>query len=119
MNAPLDDCVTIAHSDLRIAAVIISGRLREASAEQQRLTLVDELLRLESNLGRALAEHARHALSESRGSRTTWDVAADGEQVYAALQQYAVTLQQVAIEYRTLAASVGTVESETATDHTP
>ena len=112
----MEDRIAIEHSDLRIAAVVISGRFREASAEQQRLTLVEELLRLESNLGRALAEHARHALSESRGSHSKWDVAADSEQVFAALQSYAVALQRIASKYRTLAALVDTIESESATD---
>ena len=112
----MEDRVTIAHSDLLIAAIVISGRFRDASAEQERLTLVEELLRLESNLGRALAEHARHALSESRGSHSKWDVAADGAQAFAALQSYAVALQRIASKYETLAAPVDTIEHQSATD---
>ena len=115
LSAPMDQRVTIARDDLRVAAVVVSVRFREPSAEQRRLILVDELLRVESNLGRVLAEHARHALSESRGSHSTWDVLADAEQVFAVLEQYEATVQRIAGEYRALVASIMTREHETAT----
>ena len=88
LHGSLDERSTIARHDLRIAAVVVSVRLGEPLAEQQRLTLVDELIRVESSLGRELAEHARHALSESRGTHSKWDVVADAEAVYAALERY-------------------------------
>lgn len=116
MNAPADDGVTIGRSDLHIAAIVISGRFREAEAEQQRLALVDALLRMESDLARALAEQARHALSESRGSHSTWDVAADSEEVYAALGRYADALQRIASRYQSLAASADTIEGAAVRD---
>ena len=116
LNAPMDQRVTVARDDLRVAAVVVSVRLPEPSAERRRLILVDELLRVESNLGRVLAEHARHALAESRGSHSTWDVVADAEQVFAVLEQYESTVQRIASEYRALVASITTEEGETATD---
>lgn len=116
MSTPADDDVTIGRSELHIAATVISGRFREPSAERQRLALVDELLRLESNLGRALADHARHALSESRGTHSTWDVAADSADVYVALQRYAEVLHRIAARYRSLAASARASDTGPTTD---
>ncbi len=118
MIPPSDEGVTIARNDLRVAAIVVSVRLREPLAEQQRLMLVDELLRVESNLGRALAEHARHALSEARGSHSAWDIMADAEQVYAALERYEATVQRIASEYGSLVASITTNGSDAPTNPT-
>ena len=112
MTEPAGECIGIARSDLQLAAIVISVRLDDAMAEQQRLMLIDELLRMERDLGSALGAHARHALSESRGSRSTWDVMADSEQVYGALARDALTLQRLARDYRALASSVDPKRSE-------
>ena len=96
------EAVRIARTTLRIAAAAVSVRLRDPGAEQRRLALIAELLRLESNLGRALGEHARHSLSESRGSHSTWDVVAEAEEVFVALEQYGAVLQAVARAYGAL-----------------
>ena len=115
MTTPTDGQVTISCTDVRIAALVASIRVREPGAEQRRLILVDELLRVERNLARVLGEHARHALSESRGSHSTWDVAAEAEEVFTALEGYAATLQLVVGEHRSLIASRSTDGIEPAT----
>ena len=106
MSRQADEAITIARPDLRIAAVVVSVRFRNPEAEQERLALVDELLREESNLGRALAGHARHALSESRGSHSNWDIVADAEEVYAMLVRYEAIVRRMANIYGALVASI-------------
>jgi len=98
------DIVALARSDLRVASILISVRFDDPAAEQRRLAFVDELLRLTSDLGHALADHARHALSESRGSHSTWDIAAEAEHVYATMVRYEALLHEIGREYRPLVA---------------
>jgi len=95
----------IAISDLRVASAVVSLRLADPAAEQRRLALVDELLRATGNLGRALVGHARHGLSEYRGTHSAWDVAADAEQVLEALARYEVLVYGIGTEYRPLIAA--------------
>ena len=99
MTDSVEEEVRISRATLRIAAAAVSVRLRDPGAEQRRLALVAELLRLQSTLGRALGEHARHSLSEWRGSHSTWDVVAEAEEVYVALEQYGNVLQAVVRAY--------------------
>ena len=67
--------------------------------------LVDELLRATSHLSRALAGLARHGLSESRGTHSAWDVAADAEQVFEALVRYESLIYGIGSEYELLIAA--------------
>ena len=93
------EVVTVARDDLRVLSAVISSRFTDQAAEQQRLKLLDDLLRATSHLARALSEHARHGLSESRGSHSRWDVAEEAEQVYALLVQYGTFVRQIGREY--------------------
>jgi len=93
------EVVTVARDDLRVVSAVISARFTEEAAEQQRLTLLDDLLRAASHLARSLSEHARHGLSESRGSHSRWNVVEDAEQVYALLVQYGTFVRQIGREY--------------------
>jgi hypothetical protein len=100
-----DEAVVIAGADLRVASAVISLRFEDVAAEQRRLALVDELLRATSNLSRALAGHARHGLSESRGTHSAWDMASDAEAVFEALVRYETLVYAIGYEYRLLVAA--------------
>ena len=98
--------IVIRTTDLRIAAVIASVRFREPEMEQERQKLVDEFLCAESNLGRALSEHARSGQPASRGSHGTWNVVVDPEDVRAALLAYETIVRRMADTYGALVASL-------------
>ena len=108
----------IAGVDLRVASAVISLRFDDPAAEQRRLSLVDELLRATSNLSRALAGHARHGLSESRGTHSAWDMASDAERVFEALVRYEALIYTIGYEYRLLVAAAEG-EHENGTDAAP
>ncbi len=105
MLDPREEAVVIAGVDLRVASAVISMRFDDHEAEQRRLALVDELLRATSNLSRALAGHARHGLSESRGTHSAWDMASDAERVFEALVRYEALVYAIGYEYRLLVAA--------------
>jgi hypothetical protein len=98
--------IVIQTADLRIAAVVVSVRFREAGMEQARQELADEFLRAEANLGRALCEHARSggpALHEGLGS---WNVPIDPDEVRSALLAYESIVRRLAETYGPLVASL-------------
>ena len=112
LRDPDEEVVRIARSDVLLTAAVVSARLADDSTEQQRLAYLDELLRATSNLGRALIGYARHALSESRGSHSTWDVAADADDVFVALAEYADLTRIVAGAYRGVLPRAGDEQAE-------
>ena len=111
MSRRAEAIVALRQDELRIAARVTSVRFPQREHEQERLALVDELLRIEANLGRALSQHARHGLSESRGSHSTWDVASEAEHIFTTLAQYETIVRRMAGLYGSLVAAPPPPES--------
>ena len=104
--------VAISRADLELLAALSAARFADAEAEAERAKLVIRAHAAGQALGGQLSRGSRHALSESRGSHSAWDVAADLRAAFDALAAYAQEVRAVVERYGAAGVVAPRVETE-------
>jgi hypothetical protein len=104
--------VAISRADLELLAALSAARFADPTAEGERARLVIGAHAAGQALATQLALGSRHAISESRGSHSRWDVDADLLAAFDALVAYAAELRRVAARYGTPGGGSARLESE-------
>lgn len=89
--------IVIAPADLASVAELAAARLADPVAERERLTLLEGVFRAGAALYHALSQYSLHALSESRGSHSRWDLSTDAMMLQDALCAYAEAVRRAAV----------------------
>ena len=105
MTESWEQRATIAPADLDVLARLTAARFTDAAQEARRLQWLDELNSASACLSRAVATLSRHAISESRGSHSKWDMMEDSRVFYDALARYATLVRDAADEYQRLSSA--------------
>ncbi len=103
--------IAISRADLELLAALSRARFPDPDAEAERAGLVVRAHAAGQAVGAQLSRGSCHALSESRGSHSAWDVAADLLAAFDALAAYAREVRAVAARYGPTAE--GTTRPET------
>jgi hypothetical protein len=93
----------LARFDCEVLALLTSARLRDPAAEQRRSALLDAVNRAGRDAARRLEAYTRHAISESHGSRSTWNVTADARAFFDSLAAYAALVHRTVEQLAALA----------------
>lgn len=108
----------LARLDCELLALLTSARLRDPVAEQRRCMLLDGVNRAGQAAARRLEEYTRHAVTETHGSRSTWDVSADARAFFDGLSAYAALVRWSAGQLAALAeADAGARMAESEPNH--
>src|SRR5688572_13465383 len=97
------ESVEIGRFDLQMLALMTSVRLADEDAEAWRATLLDEVHRAGLDAHRLLGVFVRHAITESRGSHSTWNVGADADAYFRALATYSAAVRRATEQLLALA----------------
>lgn len=99
-----ESVVTITRADSEIVATAMSARFDDPRVEAEREAVLGEVIHAARELHQGMREQTLHALAEYRGSHSAWDVATEAGLVYAALDQYSMTMRRAAARLRPLLA---------------
>lgn len=91
----VSEVASIARARLHALATLAGARL-DGPGERDRLSLLDETHEAGRRLTQLLAAFTRHTVAECRGSHSAWDVQADADAVFEALDAYAHALDHAA-----------------------
>lgn len=90
--------------DVRLLALLASARFEDPSTEARRITLLRDVNRTGRAASRRFGEYTRHTVSETWGSRSAWNVAADAEAFFTAMADYCAAVERISAELEALAA---------------